>query len=72
MDMATKPIDSVGHQEPVWHMEAVSVEMFESLVVKVQTKITFTAGRLRCSTFMMESQDGTLPQGWCWWEPTPC
>ena len=37
------------------------VEPFETLVVKARTKITFTAGRLHCSTLAMDSKDGTLP-----------
>ena len=39
------------------------VKPFESLVVKVQTKITFTVGKLHCGTFAMNLWDGTLPLG---------
>ena len=35
------------------------VKPFKMLVVRVRTKITFTAGQLHCSN----SEDGTLPQG---------
>ena len=31
--------------------------------MKARTKVTFTAGRLHCSTLAMNSKDGTLPPG---------
>ena len=42
-------------------LTAEVVKPFEMLVVKARTKITFTAGRLHCSTLAMDSKDGTLP-----------
>ena len=62
-DVATKPIDVMGYEEPVHLLAAEVVEPFEMLVVKARTKITFTAGHLRCSTLAMDSKDGTLPPG---------
>ena len=60
-DVATKPIDVMGYEEPVHLLTAEVVEPFE--VVKARTKITFTAGHLCCSTLAMDSKDGTLPPG---------
>ena len=62
-DVATKPIDVTGYEELVHLLMAEVVEPFETLVVKARTKITFTAGRLHCSTLAMDSKDGTLPPG---------
>ena len=62
-DVATKPIDVMGYEEPVRLLMAEVVEPFETLIVKARTKITFTAGHLRCSTHAMDSKDGTLPPG---------
>ena len=39
------------------------IELFETLIVWARTRITFAAGWLRCSTFVMETKDGTLPPG---------
>ena len=58
-----KPIDITGYEEPVCLLAVEVVEPFETLVVKARTKITFTAGHLRCSTLAMDSKDGTLPPG---------
>ena len=62
-DITTKPIDVMGYEEPVCLLTAKVVKPFEMLVVKVRTKITFTAGCLHCSTLMMDSKDGTLLPG---------
>ena len=62
-DVTTKPIDVTGYEEPVHLLAAEVVKPFETLVVKARTKITFTAGRLHCSTLAMDSKDGTLPPG---------
>ena len=61
-DVAMKPIDVTGYEEPLRLLTAV-VEPFETLVVKARTKITFTDGCLCCSTLAMDSKDGTLPPG---------
>ena len=45
-DVATKPIDVMGYEEPVHLLTVEVVEPFETLVVKARTKITFTAGHL--------------------------
>ena len=60
-DVATKPINVMGYEEPVHLLAEEVVEPFETLVVKARTKITFTAGHLCCSTLAMDSKDGTLP-----------
>ena len=60
-DVATKPIDVAGYEEPVCLLTAEVVKPFKTLVVKARTKITFTAGHLRCSTLAMDLKDGTLP-----------
>ena len=62
-DVAMKPIDVVGYEEPVHLLAAEVVKPFETLVMKARTKITFTAGHLHCSTLAMDSKDGTLPPG---------
>ena len=62
-DVAMKPIDVMGYEEPVHLLTAEVVEPFEMLVVKARTKITFMAGCLCCSTLAMDSKDGTLPPG---------
>ena len=62
-DVATKPVDVMGYEEPMRLLTAEVVESFETLVVKARTKITFTAGCLCCSTLVMDSKDGTLPPG---------
>ena len=62
-DVAMKPVDVMGYEELVRLLMAEVVEPFETLVVKARTKITFTAGRLHCSTLAMDSKDGTLPPG---------
>ena len=62
-DVATKPVDVMGYEEPVRLLTAEVVKPFEMLVVKARTKITFTAGRLHCSTLAMDLKDGTLPPG---------
>ena len=62
-DVATKPIDVTGYEEPVCLLTAEVVEPFETLIVKARMKITFTAGHLCCSTLAMDSKDGTpLPR----------
>ena len=62
-DVAMKPIDVMGYEEPIHLLAAKVVEPFEMLVVKARTKITFMAGHLHCSTLAMDSKDGTLPPG---------
>ena len=62
-DVAMKPIDVMGYEEPVHLLMAEVVEPFETLVVKARTKITFMARCLHCSTLVMDSKDGTLPPG---------
>ena len=62
-DVAMKPIDVMGYEEPVHLLAAEVVKPFEMLVVKARTKITFMAGHLHCSTLAMDSKDGTLPPG---------
>ena len=62
-DVTMKPVNVMGYEEPVHLLMAEVVEPFETLVVKARTKITFTAGHLRCSTLAMDSKDGTLPPG---------
>ena len=62
-DVATKPINVLGYEEPIFLLTAEVVEPFEMLVVKARIKITFMAGHLRCSTLAMDSKDGTLPPG---------
>ena len=62
-DVATKPVDVTGYEEPVRLLAAEVVEPFKTLVVKARTKITFTTGCLCCSTLVMDSKDGTLPPG---------
>ena len=51
-DVTTKPVDVVGYEELVRLLTVEVVEPFKMLVVKARTKITFTAGRLCCSTKM--------------------
>ena len=60
-DVTTKPVNVTSYKEPVHLLMAEVVEPFETLVVKARTKITFTTGRLHCSTLVMDSKDGTLP-----------
>ena len=60
-DVAMKPINVMGYEEPIHLLTAEVVKLFEMLVVKARTKITFTAGCLCCSTLAMDSKDGTLP-----------
>ena len=43
-DVATKPVDVMGYQEPMHLLVPEVVEPFKTLVVKARTKITFTAG----------------------------
>ena len=62
-DVATKPIDVMGYEEPIHLLTVEVVEPFEMLVVKARMKITFMAGHLHCSTQAMDSKDGTLPPG---------
>ena len=62
-DVAMKPVDVTGYEEPVRLLAPEVVEPFETLVVKARTKIAFTAGHLRCSTLAMDSKDGALPPG---------
>ena len=62
-DVATKPINVMGYEEPMHLLTAEVVKPFETLVIKTRTKITFTAGCLHCSTLAMDSKDGTLPPG---------
>ena len=62
-DVTMKPIDVMGYEEPVHLLTAEVVKPFKTLVVKARTKITFTAGRLCCSTLAMDLKDGTLPPG---------
>ena len=62
-DVTMKPVNVTGYQEPIHLLTAEVVKPFEMLVVKAKTKITFTAGCLRCSTLAMDSKDGTLPAG---------
>ena len=60
-DVAMKPVNVTGYEEPMHLLTAEVVKPFETLVVKARTKITFTAGHLCCSTLAMDSKDGTLP-----------
>ena len=60
-DVAMKPINVMGYEDPVCLLTAEVVKPFETLVVKARTKITFMAGCLHCSTLAMDSKDGTLP-----------
>ena len=62
-NVATKPVDIMGFEEPVCLLAPEAVEPFETLVVRARTKITFTAGQLWCSTLTMDLRDGTLPPG---------
>ena len=62
-DVAMKPINVMGYEEPVHLLAAEVVKPFETLVVKARTKITFTTGHLCCSTLAMDLKDGTLPPG---------
>ena len=62
-DVATKPVNITGYEEPVHLLAVEVVEPFEMLVVKASTKITFTTGHLCCSTLAMDSKDRTLPPG---------
>ena len=62
-DVAMKPVDVTGYEEPVHLLTVEVVKPFNTLVVKARTKITFTAGRLCCSTLAMDLKDGTLPPG---------
>ena len=62
-DVTMKPIDVTGYEEPVCLLAAEVVKPFETLVVKVRTKITFTTGHLCYSTLAMDLKDGTLPPG---------
>ena len=62
-DVAMKPINVTGYEEPICLLTAEVVEPFETLVVKARMKITFTAGHLCCSTLAMDLKDGTLPPG---------
>ena len=62
-DIAMKPINVTGYEEPICLLMAEVVKPFKTLVVKARTKITFMARCLRCSTLMMDSKDGTLPPG---------
>ena len=59
-DITTKPINITGYEEPIHLLTAEVVEPFETLVVKARTKITFMARHMCCSTFAMDSKDGTL------------
>ena len=59
-DVAMKPVNVTGYEEPVCLLTAEVFKPFETLVVKARTKITFMAGCLHCSTLAMDSQDGTL------------
>ena len=43
-DVASKPVDVMGYEEPMKLIGSKIVNPFETLVVKAQTKITFTAG----------------------------
>ena len=49
-DIAMKPIDVTGYEEPICLLASEVVKPFETLVVKARTKITFMAGCLHCST----------------------
>ena len=62
-DVTMKPINVMGYEEPVCLLTVEVVKPFKMLVVKARMKITFTAGRLCCSTLTMDSKDGTLPPG---------
>ena len=62
-NITTKPADVTGYEEPVHLLASEVVEPFKMLVVKARTKIIFMAGHLHCSTFMMDSKDGTLLPG---------
>ena len=62
-DVATKPVDMTGYNEPVCLSTTGVVEPFETLAVKARTKITFTAGCLHCAMLAMDTKDGTLPPG---------
>ena len=63
VDVATKPVDVMGYEEPMHLLGPEVVEPFKTLVVKARTRITFTAGQLHCLTLMMDSRDRTLPPG---------
>ena len=62
-DITMKPVDITGYEEPIHLLAVEVVKPFETLVVKVRTKITFTTGYLHCSTLAMDSKDETLPPG---------
>ena len=62
-DVAMKPINVMGYEEPMHLLTAEVVKPFEMLVVKARTRITFTAGHLCCCTLVMDLKDGTLPPG---------
>ena len=63
VDVAVKPIEVMGYEEPVHLLASEVVKPFETLVMKARTKITFTARCLCCSTLTMDPKDGTLPPG---------
>ena len=60
-NVMTKPINVTGYEEPICLLASEVVEPFKTLVVKAKTKIIFMARHLCCSTFVMDSKDGTLP-----------
>ena len=62
-DVAMKPVNFMGYEEPAHLLASGVVKPFKTLVVKARTKITFMAGHLHCSTLMMDSKGGTLPPG---------
>ena len=62
-DVAMKPIDVMGYEEPIQLLASEVAEPFETLVMKARTKITFTAGCLCCSTLAMDPKDRTLLPG---------
>ena len=72
-DVAMKPIDVTGYEEPVHLLATEVVEPFEMLVVKARTKITFTAGCLCCSTSCNGFEGWDSPtrvdSDWCLYSP---
>ena len=66
-DVATKPIDVMGYEEPIRFQESIMVKPFELLVVKGWTKITFITGKLCCGTFTMNSWYNRYVQLYWYW-----
>ena len=62
-DVAMKPINVMGYEEPTFLLASEVVDPFETLVMKARTKIIFMARCLNYSNLAMDSKDGTLPPG---------